>query len=565
MNINKKLSKLLMYPENINLEPIKIKFNITTLDSIISLLYKDTKLLTRKTQNNILNLFSNLDLNEYDNNPELLDRIWIIKNTIIGRVKEGIESSDENLIQYCRDREDCNEHIESILSTIPVSNLTYQECKILINKLEDALKYGYCTTFIPLLSELMEYIQTASFGEYKSVQENLFQISNLFINIKRQIGSKGSDETFSLYEEAFDNAIDEVVTKLSDRNRIFVTGIKRLNTLLAPGYMSKRLYTYLAFPGKGKSMILLKSAIDIKKYNKGVKTKDPDKRPAVLFLTLENDIPETVERIYNMTVDSDDIRNYTPKQVIKKMRKTGHLEITEEDNIDIIIKEYKNRELDTNDLYAIINDMADEGIEVIALVIDYMKRLRPAEKAGSEKEELKNISNELKDIAKFFDIPVITAQQLNRSGAAVIDAALQANKEDVTRLVGSDSIAGAWEIQENSDMTIIINPETKADTGEQYLTFKMLKRRYRSHETDEKLKKLEYFNHPFEPGNGIRLIDDIYLNKSLSLTSLSSQFVATEEKRGKKNAIDRDEKRKNKHKEDIDDFSVFDQSSSIQF
>ena len=565
MNINKKLSKLLMYPENINLEPIKIKFNITTLDSIISLLYKDTKLLTRKTQNNILNLFSNLDLNEYDNNPELLDRIWIIKNTIIGRVKEGIESSDENLIQYCRDREDCNEHIESILSTIPVSNLTYQECKILINKLEDALKYGYCTTFIPLLSELMEYIQTASFGEYKSVQENLFQISNLFINIKRQIGSKGSDETFSLYEEAFDNAIDEVVTKLSDRNRIFVTGIKRLNTLLAPGYMSKRLYTYLAFPGKGKSMILLKSAIDIKKYNKGVKTKDPDKRPAVLFLTLENDIPETVERIYNMTVDSDDIRNYTPKQVIKKMRKTGHLEITEEDNIDIIIKEYKNRELDTNDLYAIINDMADEGIEVIALVIDYMKRLRPAEKAGSEKEELKNISNELKDIAKFFDIPVITAQQLNRSGAAVIDAALQANKEDVTRLVGSDSIAGAWEIQENSDMTIIINPETKADTGEQYLTFKMLKRRYRSHETDEKLKKLEYFNHPFEPGNGIRLIDDIYLNKSLSLTSLSSQFVATEEKRGKKNAIDRDEKRKNKHKEDIDDFSVFEQSSSIQF
>ncbi len=565
MNINKKLSKLLMYPENINLEPIKIKFNITTLDSIISLLYKDTKLLTRKTQNNILNLFSNLDLNEYDNNPELLDRIWIIKNTIIGRVKEGIESSNENLIQYCRDREDCNEHIESILSTIPVSNLTYQECKILINKLEDALKYGYCTTFIPLLSELMEYIQTASFGEYKSVQENLFQISNLFINIKRQIGSKGSDETFSLYEEAFDNAIDEVVTKLSDRNRIFVTGIKRLNTLLAPGYMSKRLYTYLAFPGKGKSMILLKSAIDIKKYNKGVKTKDPDKRPAVLFLTLENDIPETVERIYNMTVDSDDIRNYTPKQVIKKMRKTGHLEITEEDNIDIIIKEYKNRELDTNDLYAIINDMADEGIEVIALVIDYMKRLRPAEKAGSEKEELKNISNELKDIAKFFDIPVITAQQLNRSGAAVIDAALQANKEDVTRLVGSDSIAGAWEIQENSDMTIIINPETKADTGEQYLTFKMLKRRYRSHETDEKLKKLEYFNHPFEPGNGIRLIDDIYLNKSLSLTSLSSQFVATEEKRGKKNAIDRDEKKKNKHKEDIDDFSVFDQSSSIQF
>ena len=75
-----------------------------------------------------------------------------------------------------------------------------------------------------------------------------------------------------------------------------------------------------------------------------------------------------------------------------------------------------------------------------------MKRIRPAERANDEKTELKNISNELKEVAKFFDIAVITAQQLNRSGASVVDAALQANKEDVTRLVGRDAIAGAWEI-----------------------------------------------------------------------------------------------------------------------
>ena len=93
-------------------------------------------------------------------------------------------------------------------------------------------------------------------------------------------------------------------------------------------------------------------------------------------------------------------------------------------------------------MYGIINDLSDEGIEVIALIVDYMKRLRPAERANDEKTELKNISNELKEVAKFFDCPVITAQQLNRSGASVVDAALQAKKEDVTRLVGRDAIAG---------------------------------------------------------------------------------------------------------------------------
>ena len=67
-------------------------------------------------------------------------------------------------------------------------------------------------------------------------------------------------------------------------------------------------------------------------------------------------------------------------------------------------------------------------------------------KAMTEKEELKNITNELKTLAKKLDIPVITAQQLNRSASGVIDAAIQNNKEDVTRLVGRDAVAGAWEI-----------------------------------------------------------------------------------------------------------------------
>ena len=136
----------------------------------------------------------------------------------------------------------------------------------------------------------------------------------------------------------------------------------------------------------------------------------------------------------------------------------------------------------------------------------------------------------------------ISAQQLNRSASSVVDAALQAKKEDVTRLVGRDGIAGAWEIIENSDVVIIINPEVKSDSNELFLTFKLLKRRYRSSEEDEKLRRLEYFNHPFDPDNSIKLIDDIELPRSLSLESLSTKFEAVDDKRGKTNAIERETK-----------------------
>ena len=92
-------------------------------------------------------------------------------------------------------------------------------------------------------------------------------------------------------------------------------------------------------------------------------------------------------------------------------------------------------------------------------------------------------------------------------------------------------------------MVIIINQEIKADTGDVYLTFKLLKRRYRSSEDNEKLKRLEYFNHPYEKGNTIKLIDDVDLPESVSLYSLSTQFVSLEEtQRGKKSVVQRQDK-----------------------
>lgn len=95
------------------------------------------------------------------------------------------------------------------------------------------------------------------------------------------------------------------------------------------------------------------------------------------------------------------------------------------------------------------------------------------------------------------------------------------------------------------------------------MTFKLLKRRYRSTEEDEHLRRLDYFNHPFESGNEIRLIDDIDLPKSLSLESLATQFEPVEDKRGKKNAIDRSSKKK-KEEENME-FSPFDFEKSNNF
>ena len=443
--INTKLSqKRLLSVKDIKMEKLKIRFDIQMLNMIIAFLIKDSVLRTRKTIHNIRKVFDAIDDSMYEGNVELESRIWIIRRIIDCILSEQFEST-EYIQMYCKDRA-TDEYTRELIDELPKFQIKYAESKYLVKKIDSTLEFGYIATVRDAMMQILNTIDLTDYLSYASVSEDIYRIATAIINIKRESKSIGADQTFSLNPEVFESVVTDAVTKLKDRNRIFRTGIQRLNTILAPGYLSKRLYTYLAFPGKGKSTILLKAALDIRKYNSDIKTKNPDKRPAVLMLTLENDIAETVERIYNMSVDSDDIRNYRPKQVIKSMQEAGHLKLCDDNNIDIIIKEYKNREISTEDIYTIINDLSDEGVEVITLIVDYMKRIRPAEPADSEKTELKNITNELKELAKFFDIPCITAQQLNRNGAAVIDAALQANKEDVTRLVGRDAVAGAWEI-----------------------------------------------------------------------------------------------------------------------
>lgn len=539
MAISKKTRQLISDISNRKLSRIGVKFDITTLNMIIAFLFKESVLRTRKVSNNINKLFNSLDMELYQDEPALMSRVWVISKTSEMLLKREMTNPDFLKVQL-KDDTECDEYKESIIDESSETKISYEDSKYLIRKIDDILEFGYIVTIKEVFQEILNDIDKGDYKTYKAVSDELYTVSNAVLNLHRRMNSLDSDQTFTLDPSSFEIIVSDAVTRLKDRNKIFTTGIRALNTILSPGYMSKRLYTYLAFPGGGKSQILLKTALDIRKYNSHIKPKDPNKRPGVLFLTLENSVEETIERIYNMTCTSEDIRNIPIKRIIKQMKDDGGLILSEENNVDIIIKYYDNRKLSTDDLYGLIQDMDDDGIEVIALIVDYVKRLKPAEKANSEKEELKNITNELKTIANFFDIPVITAQQLNRVSASVVDSAMQANKEDLGRLIGRDGVAGAWEIIENSDFVCILNQEIKRDSQQLYMTFKMLKRRYRSCENDEKLRRMEYFNQPYMIGNDIRLMDDVELDRSVAVTSLASDMDSYEEtKRGKKNAVKR--------------------------
>lgn len=519
-------------------EKIPLKFDIVMLNNIIGYLFKKSSQITRKSLVNMKRLFDIIDERIYEGNEKMEARIYFINRALKAKIDEGFEN-DDAIINYCsRDTYD-KENEEIIKNIDDYKKLNYEEIRYINKAIQDRLQFSYLYNIKDKIYSAAERIDSGEYNSFAEIKDEMYGVCTELVTKVRSAKSVEDTNRFGLDDETFESSVNDIVTKLKNPSRVLRTGIKKLNSILSPGYMGGRLYIYLGLPGGWKSGMLLKTCRDIKMYNQGdIVTKKPGKTPCVLMITMENSLDETVERLFNMTVTSDDIRNYTPKQVIKMLKDQGKMTLKDKNEINIIIEYRANRSIDTSDLYTIIEDLLDEGQEVIALVLDYIKRIKPAEKGKDEKEELKNITNELNSLAKALDIPVISAHQLNRSGAANVDAAMQANKEDVARFVGRSNVGSAWEVIENSDWNCIINVEKKRNTGQYYLTFKRVKMRYRDIGGDE----LGYFNHPFEGENRMMLIDDLYLDKSLSEDSLVSDFdgVDLSNKKGNRTAIERD-------------------------
>jgi hypothetical protein len=253
-----------------------------------------------------------------------------------------------------------------------------------------------------------------------------------------------------------------------------------------------------------------------------------------------------------MTTSDEDITKFTPEEVEMLMRKSGLL-LGPNNNIDLMIRYIPNKSIDTGDLYSIIDDLEDDGYEVIALVHDYVKRIRAVNHSSEVRFELGAIVDEFKVLAQDKNIPVITASQLNREASRTIDAAIEANRSDLTRMLGSANTGESWQMIENSDFVCIINREFSSVTNQWYLTFKRIKIRFRE------ISELTYFNHPFADNNKMKLLDDLNGEclSELSLANTLENFEDEELSNSKKG------RKKNRKKLEENDVSANDLIESL--
>lgn len=481
---------------------IKVKINLD--EKAYSILCKyvlqDSSIVRMEHLVNLRKILTIIDRASYQNNPEIVKRVYFIDKCLEARLSYNLTDRDMILLH-------ANGGLEFKVDFLDYDNLTMSNDEVLWchRMVSQVLQYYFIDNNVDTLQDIITRFKTTEYGNRGNIIEELENEIDILKNGFRQAKTESNinDVTFSLQEGVFESAVTDTYNIVTSPSRRLRTGMQGLNEMTGGGFESGRVYMFLGASGIGKSVTLLNLLYQLKIYNTKYKPKDPTKRPCVVLLTMENTVVETLTRLFDMVIDnSHGMQNYDLEEVLRLLRTQGQLNITESSPIDIVIRYKANKSVNTSYLYTLYDNLEDQGYEPICILQDHIKRIRSVDANTDIRIELGDTVNEFKVFASDKQIPVITVSHLNRDATKIIEDAARRGNQDNGKLLGKSNIGESLLMIDNIDCAIILTKDYDK-FGNCYMTFNRVKMR-------DKGSKRSYIAQPFMPGNEIRLIEDIY-------------------------------------------------------
>lgn len=507
-------------PDYYNSDKVAWKFDVKSLDTMLTYaMHPDLRLpdLARMQK-----LIMSLDMDAYKFNLDLYNRINLLKLILEAKVDKKLSSNDTIRMYISNSDAELFELYNKYDWPVLCVTLTVNDIRMIATSIVEKLQYGTLMANKEKILENYEHLEQSGFY---SMSDNIDDMRRLLATTVQDMQKikieDGMIRELNLSEPMAINTINKIVEKSKKPKSTLLSGSKMLNINLGGGFQSRRLYVFLGNTGGFKSGLLLNLADQIHRYNTSLLSSgNTGKRKVILFITMENSIDETIERLYEMYSDDSSagiLSALDGDEVNRVLCEKGLYVGEDKPAIDIIFRYYSSMEISTQDLYPIVQNLEDQNKEVIAIILDYMKKIDTPKKCGTdERIRLGYVAQELKAVAQYFDIPLITAMQTNREANMIIDAAIKDNQTDVARLVGASQIGSSWAIMEEADWVCLIQREERKKDHRMFLTFKRLKIRGKS---DDRVPS--YFNQPFEGTKAIKLVSDVNTNQCSSVWMLN--------------------------------------------
>jgi len=494
-------------------------FEVSTLNTLIR--YAMCTTISKSSIVNLGRLVGELDMRAYSYSPDIVSRLKLLKYVTECRTTYGMKDPEvirAFIINTYTEGADLLNECEPLVA----DTLAYSECTAITDVVNERLQYIYIYKYKDQIIDCLNQFSKGGWTSYYETVNNVREtLQQLLTNISAVgSGNVGVLRRMNMAADNYHDLVDTIVRKAKMPSAVLQTGIRQLNAILSPGFQASRLYLILGLTGRFKSGTLLNIADQICKYNPQIKPVEDGLRKTVLFISNENTIEETYTRLLDMyTGLDDDITRMSTEEAIEYLKANGGYRFTDSEGITIEFRYYRNMEMSTADLYTIINELADEGFKVIAVILDYITRVASVTHASEERFRLANVAKELKGVATYYSIPVITAQQVNREGNGIIDAAMRDDKADLAKFLGSTAVSESYGLIFEADWVALVNLEKRKSDDKWFLTFNRLKIRGKQDPL-----AVTYFNHPFVDAKRIRLDTDVDKDQCISVVSLASDL-----------------------------------------
>jgi replicative DNA helicase len=121
----------------------------------------------------------------------------------------------------------------------------------------------------------------------------------------------------------------------------------------------------------------------------------------------------------------------------------------------LIIKEYAPKTITVRHVDGYIGKLKHKGFTPEVVVIDYINLLKPTSKNLNSYAEVKEIAEQLRALSFKYNIPFVTASQLNRGAFNTASPGMEGISESIGLAATCDVICSLWQEEEDKELGLI--------------------------------------------------------------------------------------------------------------
>ncbi|MGL5749780.1 MAG: DnaB family ATPase, partial [Paraclostridium sp.] len=265
---------------------VNIKFDITMLDLMLKFSISKNIVILRKHLTALYKLIDMINEDRYKGDANLLSRLLFLKFILHAKLIEKYDNL-QIVLDYAKSKLD-NKYLELVEETVlpdMIDDLSTADVNYIIQKVNNNTKYAYLYKYVDSLGNLHDMLTDDAYNNIEDINARASNVMSMMNNDIRKVKAE------SLMEQDFDLLSDDVMDNLSaiieaykQPESILKTGYARLNELMEGGFHKGRIYCYMGSTGGFKSGLLINLLRGIKVNNDDYKTKDPEKKPMILYI-----------------------------------------------------------------------------------------------------------------------------------------------------------------------------------------------------------------------------------------------------------------------------------------